>query len=161
MIDSGQRLGLAPHSFERLVPVVARTGRVHSAVHCADDQLSRVAELDRDDVVGLQVGRGEDRRKTSLAEATVDAITPVDCQVNQIVEIRLVGLGAMRTEGGERRKFTRTARAQIHNSTPSGRKVGRMGISKGWAEYRRQGDKGQGEGETRGGKDWKVVDCSI
>src|SRR5262249_28449555 len=139
MLDCGQRLGL----------VVARPFRVHGVVHCADDQLGRVAELDRDDVVALQVSRGEDRRKTPLAEATVDAITPVDCQVNQIIEIRLVGLGAMRTEGGERRKFTRTARAQIHYSTPSGRKVGRMGISKGWAEYRRQGDKGQGEGETR------------
>jgi hypothetical protein len=40
-------------------------------------------------------------------------------------------LSAMRTEDGERRKFTRTARAQIHNSTSSGRKVDQLGISKG------------------------------
>src|SRR5215510_16469613 len=101
MIDCGQRLGLAPHSFERLVPVVAGTGWVHGVVHCADDQLGRVAELDRDDAVSLQVGRSEDRRKTSLAEATVDAITPVDRQADQIIEIRLVCLSAMRTESCE------------------------------------------------------------
>src|SRR5215475_4532352 len=152
MIDCGERLGLAPHSFEHLVPVIARPGRVHGKVHCAKNQLSRVADLDRDDAVGLQVGRGENSRKSSLAEAAVDAITPVDCQVDQFIEIRLVGLSAMRTKDGERRKLSRTARAQIHNSTPTGRKVGGVGISNkkgrqsiGDKETRRQGDKETGK----------------
>src|SRR5262249_7791036 len=103
-------------------------GRVKGIVHCAQDHLSRIADLDRDDAVGLQIGRGEDRRKASLAEAAIDAITPVDCQVDQFIEIRLVGLSAMRTKDSEHWKFTRQARAKINNSTPCGRKVAGMGI---------------------------------
>src|SRR5262249_15707328 len=84
--------------------------------------------------------------------AAVDEITPVDCQVNQFIEIRLVGLSAMRTKDSERRKFSRTARAQIHNSTPNGRKVGGGGISnkKGRQSIGDKESGRQGEKEKRG-----------
>src|SRR5262249_50988015 len=105
--------------------------------HFAVNQLGRITNLDRDNAVGHKIGRGENSRKATLSQSSVDSITPVNCQVDQLVEVWLVGLSAVRTEDGECRKFTGTARAAIHSLLllVKGLMDGENS-EKGWAEYR-------------------------
>ena len=103
----------------------------------AADQLSRVADFDDDDAIGFQIGRSENGRKTSPAQWPVDAVTPINYQVGQLVEIWLVGLGAMRAENSELRKFAGATRAASHSLllVDQSRLKGET-LKQGCAEYR-------------------------